>query len=288
MILVTGANGQVGRAIIKALLSKGEQIRAFVFRNEHVQEIKKLGEMDVAVGDMLNQEDLDRAFAGVNRVYHICSAINPDEVLIGEMVITAARKANVKHFVFHSVLHSVLQEMPHHQKKLIVEQLVVDSGIPYTIGQPTVFMQNIFESWNSIVEKGVFVQKFFTTPNTRMCLVDLDDVAVAAATILTSNDHFNASYEFSGSENLSLQDMVEVMALCLNREIEVETLSDEMLSSQLRRFGADDYRVNTLLKMFHHYNEHGFYGNSNILKWMIGRKPNDFITFFKRALEASK
>ena len=70
MILVTGANGQVGRAIIKALLSKGEQIRAFVFRNEHVQEIKKLGEMDVAVGDMLNQEDLDRAFAGVNRVYH--------------------------------------------------------------------------------------------------------------------------------------------------------------------------------------------------------------------------
>ena len=288
MILVTGANGQVGRAIIKALLSKGEQIRAFVFRNEHVQEIKKLGEMDVAVGDMLNQEDLDRAFSGVNRVYHICSAINPDEVLIGEMVINAARKANVKHFVFHSVLHSVLQEMPHHQKKLIVEQLVVDSGIPYTIVQPTVFMQNIFESWNSIVEKGVFVQKFFTTPNTRMCLVDLDDVAEAAAIILTSSDHFNASYEFSGSENLSLQDMVEVMGQCLNREIKVETLSDEMLSSQLRKFGADDYRVNTLLKMFHHYNEHGFYGNPNILKWMIGRKPNDFITFFKRALEASK
>ena len=288
MILITGANGQVGRAIIKALLSKGEQVRAFVFRNEHVHEIKKLGDMDVVVGNMLNQEDLDRAFSGVNRVYHICSAINPDEVLIGEMVINAARKANVKHFVFHSVLHSVLQEMPHHQKKLIVEQLVVDSGIPYTIVQPTVFMQNIFESWNSIVEKGVFVQKFFTTPNTRMCLVDLDDVAEAAAIILTSSDHFNASYEFSGSENLSLQDMVEVMGQCLNREIKVETLSDEMLSSQLRKFGADDYRVNTLLKMFHHYNEHGFYGNPNILKWMIGRKPNDFITFFKRALEASK
>ena len=101
MILITGANGQVGRAIIKALLSKGEQVRAFVFRNEHVQEIKKLGDMDVVVGNMLNQEDLDRAFSGVNRVYHICSAINPDEVLIGEMVINAARKANVKHFVFH-------------------------------------------------------------------------------------------------------------------------------------------------------------------------------------------
>ena len=103
MILVTGANGQVGRAIIKALLSRNEQVRAFVFKIEHIQEIRVLGNMDVVVGDMLNQEDLDKAFIGIQRVYHICSAINPDEVLIGEKVINAARKADVEHFVFHSV-----------------------------------------------------------------------------------------------------------------------------------------------------------------------------------------
>ncbi|MDF2595125.1 MAG: putative nucleoside-diphosphate-sugar epimerase [Clostridia bacterium] len=288
MILVTGANGQVGRAIIKVLLSKNEQVRAFVYKTEHIQEIRALGDMDVVVGDMLNQEDLDRAFIGIKKVYHICSAINPDEVLIGEMVINAARKANVEHFMFHSVLHSVLQDMPHHQKKLLVEQLLVNSGIPFTIVQPTVFMQNIFESWNSIVEKGIFRQKFFTTPDTRMCLVDLDDVAEAAAIILTSTEHINASYEFSGSENLSLNDMVEVMERCLNRKIKVETPTDEMFSVQLRKFGAEDYRVNTLLKMFHHYNEHGFYGNPNVLKWMLGRKPNDFSSFMRKALEATQ
>lgn len=288
MILVTGANGQVGRAIIKALLSKNEQVRAFVYKTEHIQEIKALGAMDVVVGNMLNQEDLDRAFIGIEKVYHICSAINPDEVLIGEKVINAARKVNVEHFVFHSVLHSVLQDMPHHQKKLLVEQLLVNSGLPFTIVQPTVFMQNIFESWNSIVEKGIFIQKFFTTPNTRMCLVDLNDVAESAAIILTSTEHMNASYEFCGSENLSLNDMVEVMERCLNRRIKVETPTDEIFSAQLRKFGAKDYRVDTLLKMFHHYNEHGFCGNPNVLKWMLGRKPNDFSSFMRKALETTK
>ena len=286
MILVTGANGQVGRAIIKALLSRNEQVRAFVFKIEHIQEIRVLGNMDVVVGDMLNQEDLDKAFIGIQRVYHICSAINPDEVLIGEKVINAARKADVEHFVFHSVLHSVLQDMPHHQKKLLVEQLLVESGIPYTIVQPTVFMPNIFESWNSIVTKGIFIQKFFTSPDIRMCLVDLDDVAEVAAIILTSTEYLNATYELSGSENLSLNDMVEVMERSLNRKIQVETPTDEMFSAQLKKFGATNYRINTLLKMFHHYNAQGFYGNPNVLRWILGRNPNNFSTFMQKALEA--
>lgn len=172
MILVTGANGQTGRAIIKSLLSKGEKIRTLVYNTEQIQEIKSLGEMEAVVGDMMKQEDVDKAFEGIRAVYHICSAVNPNEIEIGKIAINAARKAKVEHFVFHSVLHSVLQDMPHHQKKLLVEELLVNSGIPYTIIQPAVFMQNIMESWKSLKERGVFQQKFFTNDKTRMCLVD--------------------------------------------------------------------------------------------------------------------
>ena len=99
MILITGANGKTGRAIIKALLSKGERIRAFVHKTEQIQEIKSFGEMEVVAGDMMNQKAVDDAFIGVNVVYQICSAVNPHEVKIGEMVIKAARLAKVEHFV---------------------------------------------------------------------------------------------------------------------------------------------------------------------------------------------
>lgn len=287
MILITGANGQTGRAIIKALLSKGEKIRAFVYKPEQIEEIKSLGEMEAIAGDMMDPKVVDEAFKGVNAVYHICSALNPLEVEIGEMMIKAAQSAKVEHFVFHSVLHSVLQDMPHHQKKLMVEAKVVDSGIPYTIIQPAVIMQNIFESWKSLIEKGVFQQKFFTK-ETRMNMVDLDDVAEAAAIILTTPDHTGVTYELCGPENLSLSDMVAAMEQNFEREIKVETSEDEVFEAQLKKFGVGEYRVNGLLKMFRHYNEHGFVGNPNVLTWILGRKPNDFSSFISSALNIEK
>lgn len=286
MILITGANGQTGRAIIKALLSKGEQIRAFLYTPEQVQDIKTLGEMEVVVGDMLDQKTVDEALTGVSAVYHICSAVNPDEVKIGQKMINGAKKANVKHFVYHSVLHSILQDMPHHQKKLMVEEILVDSGIPYTIIQPAVLMQNILESWNSLNEKGIFQQKFFTNSETRMCMVDIEDVAEVASIVLTTPGHTGVTYELCGPENLSLSDMVVAMEQHFGCEIKVETPSDETFAAQLKKFGVGDYQINTLLKMFKHYNEHGFVGNPNVLTWILGRKPNDFSSFALRTLKS--
>lgn len=288
MILITGANGQTGRAIIKALLSKGERIRAFVHKTEQIQEIKSLGEIDVFAGDMMNQKDINEALIGISTVYHICSAVNPNEVEIGQMVINAARNARVEHFVYHSVLHSVLQDMPHHQKKLKVEELIVNSGIPYTIIQPAVFMQNILESWKSLSEKGIFQQKFFTTQETRMCMVDLEDLAEAVSIILTNTGYTGATYELCGPENLSLSDMLAAMELHFGLEIKVETPQDEMFAAQLKKHGVGDYKVNTLLKMFQHYNEHGFVGNPNVLTWILGRKPNDFSSFILRTIQSQK
>ncbi|AQR94411.1 SDR family oxidoreductase [Clostridium saccharoperbutylacetonicum] len=287
MILITGANGQTGRAIIKALLSKGEKIRAFVYRTEQIEKIKSLGDMEVIAGDMMDPKVVDKAFKGVDAVYHICSALNPLEVEIGEMMIKAAQAAKIKHFVFHSVLHSVLQDMPHHQKKLMVEAKVVDSGIPYTIIQPAVIMQNIFESWKSLTEKGIFQQKFFTK-ETRMNMVDLDDVAEAAAIILTTSGHTGATYELCGPENLSLSGMIAAMEQNFGSEIKVETTEDKVFEAQLKKIGVGEYRLNGLLKMFKHYNDHGFVGNSNVLTWILGRKPNDFSSFISSAVNIEK
>lgn len=288
MILITGANGRTGRAVINALLSKGEHVRAFVHKAEQIKEMESLGVVEAVVGDLMDQKAVNGAFIGISAVYHICSAVNPNEVQIGKIVIEAARLAGVRHFVYHSVLHSVLCDMPHHQKKLMVEELLVNSGIPYTIVQPAIFMQNILESWKSLSEKGIFQQKFFTSQETRICMVDLEDLAEAASIILTAPGHTGATYELCGPENLLLPDMLAVMERHFGHEIKAETTTDEVFAAQLRKFGAGDYCINTLLKMFQHYNDHGFIGNPNILTWILGRKPNDLATFILRTLEEEK
>ncbi len=286
MILITGANGQTGRAIIRALSSKGEDVRAFVHKAEHIRELKSLGVKEVVAGDMMDQEAMNEAFKGIRAAYHICSAVNPEEVRIGQIAIkAAAHSARMEHFVYHSVLHSVLQDLPHHQKKLVVEEIVVNSGIPYTIIQPAILMQNILEGWKMLSEEGIFEQRFFKSKETRICMVDLEDLAEAASMILTKPGHTSATYEICGPENLSIDDMLDAFKQNFEREVKVQTTPDVMWAAQLKKHGLGDYQINTLLTMFHHYNEHGFAGNPNVLTWLLGRRPNDFASFIRRTMQ---
>lgn len=286
MILITGANGKTGRAIIRKLLLKGEEVRALVHRVEQIQEIKSLGEMEVVTGDMLDEEVMNRAFKGIRTVYHICSAVNPDEIEIGKIAINAARFAKIEHFVYHSVLHSVLQDMPHHHKKFMVEEYLVNSGIPFTILQPSVYMQNILESWKLLSQKHIFEQRFFTNNETRLCMVDIDDLAEAASIILTNSGYEGATYEICGSQNLSLTDMLTIMKEHFGCEIKAQTTPIKLWIAKLKTFGVGGYQIDTLLKMFKHYNEHGFIGNSNALMWILGHKPNNFSSFILRTLQS--
>ncbi len=233
-----------------------------------------------------SQTEVKSAFSGISVAYHICSALNPNEVDIGKVMIEAAMSSKIDYFSYHSVLHSVLQEMPHHQKKLKVEELVIDSGLPYSIIQPSVFMQNIVESWNVLYEKGVFRQKFFANSNTRMCLLDLEDLAEAVSILLMDKSYIGATYEICGPENLSLSDMISIFEKQLQRKIIVETPSDELMAQNMKKSGSDEYRISTLLKMFHHYNEHGFIGNPKIISMILGRKPNDFASFLNKAIKS--
>lgn len=288
MILITGANGKTGRAIIRNLLSKGEEVRAYVHKADYIQELKSLGVKEVVAGDMMDQEATNEAFKGIRAAYHICSVANPNEVQIGQIAVNAARSAQIEHFVFHSVLHSVLQDLPHHQKKLMVEEIVVNSGLPYTIIQPAAFMQNILQVWKLLSEEGIFEQRFFTSKETRICMIDLEDLAEAVSMILTKPGHAGAVYELCGPENLSLADMLAAFKQNFGREVKAQTTPTELWASQLKKYGVGDYQINTLCTMFNHYNEHGFIGNPNVLTWILGRRPNDFASFVHRTMQSKK
>ena len=285
MILITGANGKTGRAIIQALLSKGAEVRALVHKADQVHGLKSLGVKEVVASDMMDQEAMNEAFKGIQAAYHICPAVNPDELRIGELAVKAARSAKIEHFVYHSVLHSILQDLPHHQKKLMVEELVVNSGLPYTITQPAILMQNILEGWKLLIEEGIFEQRFFTSEETRICMVDLEDLAEAVSMILMKPGHTGATYELCGPENLSMDDMLSALKQNLEREVKAQTTPDEIWAARLKKHGLGDYQINTLLTMFHHYNNHGFAGNPNVLTWLLGRRPNDFAAFIQRTIQ---
>ena len=280
MILVTGAAGKTGNAVVKALTARGASVRALVRHPEHTGALLALGAAEVAVGSFEDRPALLRAAAGTCATYHICPNVSADEVVHARAVADAARVRGVRRFVFHSVLHPQIEAMPHHWAKMRVEEMLFAEGFDLTILQPTAYMQNVLGAWRGIVEDGVFRVPY--PVETRLSLVDLDDVAEAAALVLTQDGHGGATYELVGTRPLNQSEVAATIGAALRREVRAEAETVEAWDARARAAGMAEHERITLAAMFRYYAEHGLVGNPNTLRWLLGRTPNDLAAFLGR------
>ena len=281
MILVTGSAGKTGRAILQVLLAKGESVRALVHRPDHIPPMRSLGVQDVVMGEMRNVQDMERACDRIRGVYHICPNVSPDEVTIGQTIIAAAQSAGVEHFVFHSVLHPQTEAMPHHWKKLRVEEQLIQSGLPYTILQPAVYMQNILASWESICDQGIYPVPY--PEETCLSLVDLMDVAQAAAIVMTEPGHQNATYELVGTHGLSQNEIAAILSKYFHKPVRIRVISLSEWEQQARFRGLGDYQIDALTRMFRYYAQYGLSGNPMTLNWLLNKSPITLEIFIVQA-----
>lgn len=280
MILVTGAAGKTGRAVIRALASKESTVRALIHHESQNAAVLSAGAAEVVTGDMGATPILEKAMSGVSAVYFICPNVHPSEEKFGRTAIEAAGAADVSHFVYHSVLHPQVEAMPHHWLKMRVEEQLFASGLPFTILQPAAYMQNVLASWPVIIQEGVYRIPY--SAETRLSMVDLNDVAEAAAMVLTEPGHRGAVYELAGKIALSQNEVAAIIGENLYRPIRVEQIPLEEWRQSAIQNGLGRYQVDALSKMFVYYDQHGFYGSSNVLEWLLKRPPTTFEEFFEQ------
>ena len=209
--------------------------------------------------------------------------MSPDEAVIGNLVIEEARKAGVEHFVYHSVLHPQIEVMNHHWQKMCVEEMLFESGLPFTILQPAPYMQNLLAGWKSIVEEGVLHVPY--SVESKFSFVDLEDVAEVARIVLTEPNHKNAIYELAGTQPTSHAEVAEIFSQVLKREVKAEKI--EISDWRLGASGLSDYALENLVKMFEYYDRWGLVGNPNALKWILQREPNSLAFFVERVAKAN-
>lgn len=274
-ILVTGAAGKTGQAVVRALAERGTAVpHALVRRPEQMETARQAGAALVTVGDMLDTAVWPTITQNVEAIYHICPNMHPAEVEIGRLAIAAAQANGVRHFVYHSVLHPQVEAMPHHWNKMRVEEHLFASGLDFTILQPAAYMQNVLVGWQNMAAEGVYRVPYpVATPFT---LVDLADVAAAAARVLTGPGHEGAIYELVGPEMLTPLQMAMVMTEVMGREVTAVAQPLDEWQSQAESAGLNPYAVATLRQMFAYYARHGFWGNGNVLRWLLGHEPATF------------
>ncbi len=281
MILVTGAAGKTGVAIIRHLIKGRDPIRALVHREEQHKIMENLGVSEVIVGDLHQQQTLESAVKGVRAIYHICPSADPNEATIGENLIRAAQNAGVEHFVYHSVLHPQIEALTHHRLKLLVEEKLIQSGLPFTILQPASYMQNVLGTWDQLIH-GVYPIMYAL--KTRVSLVDLDDVGEVATIVLRDKTHYRASYELSSGEDLAISEIIQIWEKHLRITIKGQIVPLSEWEKRSLQAGLDPERVKTLSRMFKYYGEYGFPGNSHVLAWILKKQPTSYEAFVKKVL----
>jgi NAD(P)H dehydrogenase (quinone) len=282
MILLTGAAGKTGQAIIHALKKHDEKVRAFVRTPEQATLVSGLGVADLAIGDLHDQTAISEAVKGCDSIYYICPNMSQDEVQIGKNLLDISRKNNLQRFVYHSVIHPQIESMPHHWQKMRFEELLFESGINFTILQPCAYMQNILTSWNEIIEKGIYSIPYSTS--SRLSIVDLFDVAEAASNVLRSNHHANTIYELAGPQPLSQDEVAAILSEVLEIKVTAKSFDRADWAENVRKSKLSDIQIKTLIMMFEYYEKYGLVGNSNILEHLLGRPATTFHDFVKRQI----
>lgn len=161
-VLVTGATGRQGGAVIRHLLLKGWKLRALT-RNPSSHEAQSLARLGVEVvqGDLEDPATIARAVQGVYGVYSVQDfwAVGAKrEIQQGKNMAAAAKKASVQHLVYSSVGGAERNTgIPHWESKWQVEKTIKDLGLPATILRPAAFMEMYYIDQ---VEVGILKGKF--------------------------------------------------------------------------------------------------------------------------------
>jgi uncharacterized protein YbjT (DUF2867 family) len=143
-------------------------------------------------------------------------------------------------------------------------------------------MQNITSSFSEIIDKSVYQVPY--PVDTKISLVDLYDVAQVAALVLNDQTHQGAIYELVGTEAFSQQDISRILSKVLGKPIPSQQIPIAFWESRSRESGLGSYQINTLVKMFRHYQLFGFSGNTRVLSWLLGRQPTSLEDCLEREL----
>ncbi len=269
-VLMVGATGQFASLVMPELIQRGVTVRALV-RDESKSDVaRQQGAEEIAIADLCDPDSLRAAAVGVDGVFHINPVFAPDEADLGVAMVEAAKAASVNKFVFSGVIHPSISKMTNHVSKRPVEEAMYESGMTFTVLQPTMFMQNLDSSWNALLEQGRFVLPY--SKQMKVCYVDYRDVAEAAAIALTEDKLDYGTFELCAPGMVNRVELAEMMSEALGRTIEADKLPFDKWA-QVAHI-PDGPTKEGMRHMFADYDQYGFPGgNALVLRAILEREP---------------
>ncbi len=212
-ILVIGALGNVGSAVVEELQARGAAVRAADLFPEKISE--RFGAGVEAVGfDFAKPETYQPTFAGIKKMF----VLRPPQITdIQKMMVPAleaAKTTGVEHIVFLSLIGIESNTVVPHYK---VEQWLRASGLKYTFLRASFFMQNLNTVHRAEIQDRDMIEVPVGTAKTSF--LDARDIGAVAALALTEAGHENKAYDLTGSQALDYYQVAALFSEVLGRKI---------------------------------------------------------------------
>lgn len=274
-ILVTGATGQVGSAVIDALRRFDHILVRAAVRDLATDAGRWRGEAHVQPVDFdfLDSASQDVALADCDTLF----LLRPPQ-LNGDFedVIARAQHQGVKHIVFLSVQGAESNRfIPHHK----IEQRLRSGGVPYTLLRPAYFMQNFTSTLHQELVRRHRI--FLPAGNARFTLIDVDDVGRVAAEVLTQpgTQHHGQAYTLTSAEPLTFQEMADRLTAGLGIPIGYESPNPWRFYRTLRRDGRAPGLILVMLLLHMLPRFTGTPPATRTVAELTGREPVEFAGF---------
>ncbi|WP_418960785.1 NAD(P)H-binding protein [Streptomyces tritici] len=250
MILVTGATGNVGAEVVRALVRAGEPVRALVRRPSgssgpagSADPAGRPAAVEEAVGDLDRPDTLEPALDGVRGVFLLPGYRDMDGLL------ARMRGAGVERVVLLSSLATVASDTDNVLSRYMIdsERAVRDSGLAWTFLRPNAFMSNALR-WLPQLRAGATVRDSFGT--VPVASVDPYDIAAVAVRALLDHGHAGRVHPLSGPEPLLPAQRLEVLGDVLGRELRFRALSDEEGRAEMAASGVPEPYIHAFFRFY--------------------------------------
>ncbi len=269
-ILITGASGVLGRTLVSTFTEAGVAVRQAVRSPEKARP-------DVAFVrlDYTDPATIDPAIAGVEGLLLMAPSLDPEAPAKLGPVITRAKQAGVRHIVFVSALGVNHNE----QAPLrVVEHLVMDSGIPYTILRPNFFMENFSEGF---LATGITAQNgiFLAAGEGKTSFISIHDIASAA--LASFQKRLTGEFDLTGPEALDHGEAARAIGRASGRPVRYHAMTEEQMVAGAREAGMPESTIGYLTVLYSVVRDGHMATVTTDVERLTGREPTTFGEFTK-------
>jgi NAD(P)H dehydrogenase (quinone) len=253
MLLITGANGQLGRLIVEDVLRRAPDLKFAVSVRDPAGagDLAKQG-VEVRHGDYDRRETLTTVFAGVDKLL-LMPTPAPDPGARADQarrVVRAAAEAGVKHVIYPGAHAADQYDAPLFKAHLAAEDAVRESGMTLTALRNAIYADVVAPEVQGAVLAGELAAP---AGDARIAPVLRQDLAAATATVLLEDGHQNTTYELTGPDTIGWDDLAKLATEQAGKPIAYRAIDDAEAAARLSAAGLPEPIVGVMLGFYAAY-----------------------------------